>query len=137
MAIKPRILYLSFLLSAITVLLNIFSVPFVSEFFIKYFNLFSASVILISYCRLVGILNIEDIRVINKKVMDVGFTLIMILIVEFIISLFFQFFSIQRDPIFSYASCLTTSFGYILSRPLLRLNHIEVRMEKLENRTKQ
>jgi hypothetical protein len=58
---------------------------------------------------------------------------LVIMAIELLISLIFDLLDSIEDRIFAYAICLTPCFGFALSRPLLRLNIIEVRLEKLRN----
>ena len=130
-AIKSLIMYLSLFLSAITILLNYWSVPFLSEFFTKYLNLYSAAVILLVYSRFIGLTNNEDFMLLDNKIIDVKRLVLFILAIEFIISLNLHYFIKHYDDLFAYAVCLAPATGFILARPMIRLNDIEVRLDKL------
>ena len=126
-------MYLSLLISVITILLNYWSISFLSEFLPKYFNLFSATVIVLLISRLVGISNKMDFRLETGNTIYVSNMAIIILAIELIVSLNFQYFNTNNDRVFVYALCLTPSFGFILSRPLLRLNYLEAGLERMEH----
>lgn len=132
-SLKSRLMYLSLLISVITILFNYWSVPFLSAFFTQYFNLFSAAVIVLSISRLVGISNKMDFKMEVSNRIYVSNMAIIILAIELIISLNFQYFNTNNDRVFVYALCLTPSFGFILSRPMLRLNYLEAGLERMEH----
>ena len=124
-------MYLSAITCVVTVLLNYIHIPMLSDFFLKYFNLFSAAVMLIIYSRCVGVTNKEDLKFGTNKVINVRTTVILILTIEFIISLFFPYFYKHNERIFSYLICLSPSIAFILTRPLLRLDEVETKLEKM------
>lgn len=130
-AIKSLIMYLSLILCTITILLNYLTVPIFSAFFTKYLNLFSAAVVLIFYSRFVGLTNKEDFKLLDNKMIEVKRLVLLILAIEFIVSLCFQYFIDSHDYLFAYAICLTPTFGFILARPMIRLNDLEVRLDKM------
>lgn len=131
--IKSRLMYLSLLLCVITILLNYWSIPFLSDFFPKYFNLFSAAVIILLLSIFIGVSNKMDFKLEAGPSIYVSKAVIVILAIELIISVNFHFLDYIQDRVFAYAICLTPSFGFVLSRPMLRLNNIEVKLENLED----
>ena len=131
--IKSRLMYLSLLICVFTILLNYWSIPFLSDFFPKYFNLFSATVIILLLSIFIGVSNKMDFRIETGSSIYVSKAVIVILAIELIISVNFHFLDYIQDRVFAYAICLTPSFGFVLSRPMLRLNNIEVKLENLED----
>lgn len=125
-------MYLSLFLSAITILLNYWSIPVLSHFFTKYFNLYSAAVILLFYSRFIGLTNKEDLKLLDDKLIEVKRIALIILTIEFVISLNFQYFINHFGTLFAYAVCLAPVTGFILARPMIRLNHIEASLEKID-----
>lgn len=134
-AIKSRIMYLSLFLSAITILLNYWSIPILSHYFTMYFNLYSAAVILLFYSRFIGLTNKDDVKLLDNKVIEVKRVVLIILAIEFVISLNFQYFINHFDTLFAYAVCLAPVTGFILARPMIRLNDLEVRFDNLKDGT--
>lgn len=128
-------MYLSLFLSAVTILLNYWSIPVLSHFFTKYFNLYSAAVILLFYSRFIGLTNKEDLKLLDNKVIEVKRIALIILVIEFVISLNFQYFINHFDSLFAYAVCLAPVMGFILARPMIRLNDLEVRLDNLKDGT--
>lgn len=132
--IKSYIIYSALLLTALTILLNYVAIPILSEFYTKYFNLFSAAVIILLGSIFTGISNKMDFSLLRDKNIFVSKTVFVILAIELFISLNFHFLDSIQDRVWGYAIALTPSFGFVISRPLLRLNYIEVKLEELENR---
>jgi hypothetical protein len=66
-----------------------------------------------------------DFRIEAEKNIFVSKAVLIILAIELFISLNFHFLDSVQDRIWAYAICLTPSFGFVLSRPILRLNYIE------------
>lgn len=128
-------MYLSIFLSVITILLNYWSIPILSHFFTKYFNLYSAAVILLFYSRFIGLTNKEDLILLDHKMIKVKRIVLVILAIEFVISLNFQYFLSLFDGLFAYAVCLAPVTGFILARPMIRLNDVEVRLDNLKDGT--
>lgn len=124
---KSRLMYLSLLISVITILLNYWSIPFLSEFFTKYFNLFTVTVIILSLSIFTGVSNKMDFKLVSGNTIYVSKAVLVIMAIELLISLNFYLLDSIEDRIFAYAICLTPCFGFVLSRPMLRLNSIEVR----------
>ena len=133
---KSRLMYLSLLISIITILLNYWFIPFLSDFFSKYFNLFSASVIILLLSVFIGVSNKMDFRLEAGKNIFISKAVLVILAIELLISLNFHFLDSIQDRVWAYAICLTPSFGFILSRPMLRLNYIEVSLKEIALRLK-
>ncbi len=125
-------MYLSLLISFITILLNYWSIPILSEFFSKYFNLFTVTVIILLLSIFVGVSNKIDFRIEAGKNIFVSNAVLVILAIELFISLNFHFLDSILDRIWAYSICLTPCFGFVLSRPMLRLNNVEVQFEKIE-----
>jgi len=123
-------MYLSLLIIVITILLNYWTIPFLSDFFPKYFNLFTATVIILLISIFIGVSNKMDFRIETGKKIFVSKAVCVILTIELFISLNFHFLDSVQDRIWAYAICLTPSFGFILSRPMLRLDFIEATLEK-------
>ena len=123
--IKSQLMYLSLLISVITILLNYWSIPFISEFLPKYFNLFSAAVIVLLISIFIGVSNSMDFRIEAGKNIFISKAVLVILAIELLISLNFHFLDSIQDRVWAYAICLTPSFGFVLSRPFLRLNYVE------------
>ena len=71
-----------------------------------------------------------DFRIETGKKILVSKAVLVILAIELFMSLNFHFLDSIQDRIWAYAICLTPSFGFVLSRPMLRLNYIEARLEK-------
>ena len=132
-SIKSRLMYLSLLISLITILLNYWSNPFLSEFFPKYFNLFTVTVIILLLSIFIGVSNKMDFKLNSGNTIYVSKAVLVIMAIELLISLNFHLLDSIEDRIFAYAICLTPCFGFVLSRPILRLNYIEVKLEKLED----
>ena len=131
-SIKSRIIYLSLLISVITILLNYWSIPFLSEFFPKYFNLFSATVIILLLSVFIGVSNKMDFRIEAANKIFVSKAVLLILAIELFMSLNFHFLDSVQDRIWAYAICLTPCFGFVLIRPMLRLNYLEFKLEKIK-----
>lgn len=127
---KSRLMYLSLLISLITILLNYWSIPFLSEFFSKYFNLFSAAVIVLLISIFIGVSNSMDFRIESGSKIFISKAVLVILAIELLISINFHFLDSVQDRVWTYAICLTPCFGFVLSRPMLRLDYIEARLEK-------
>lgn len=128
---RSYLMYLAVMVCVVTILLNYVYVPVLSKFCINYFNLFSAAVIIIIISRLTGITNKEDFKLLANKVINVSNSILVLLAVEFIISLGFPYFNGVTDRTFVYSICLTPCFGFILAKPILRLEKVEYRLEKL------
>lgn len=128
---KCNFIYSILVITVLTCLLNFIYVPLLSDFFIKYFNLFSASVILLVISIFIGVTNKMDFKLEAGYTICVSIAALVIMAIELLISLNFQLLNSIQDRVFAYAICLTPCFGFILSRPLLRLNYIEVRLDKL------
>jgi hypothetical protein len=126
---KCNFIYLLLVISILTGLLNFIYVPLLSEFFPKYFNLFSAAVIVLLISIFIGVSNSMDFRIEAGKNTFVSNAVLVILTIELFISLNFHFLDSIQDRVWAYAICLTPSFGFVLSRPMLRLNYIENRLE--------
>ncbi len=129
-------MYLSLCLSAITILLNYWSIPILSHFFTKYFNLYGAAVILLFYSRFIGLTNKEDLKLLDDKVIEVKRIALIILAIEFVISLNFQYFKNHFGTLFAYAVCLAPVTGFILARPMIRIHYLELQHEKSEQMEK-
>ena len=129
-SIKSRLMYLSLLISVITILFNYWPFPFLSEFFPKYFNLFSATVIILLLSIFIGVSNKIDFKLETGTTIYVSKAVLVIMAIELLISLNFHLLDSIEDRIFAYAICLTPCFGFVLSRPMLRLNYIEVKLER-------
>ncbi len=125
-------MYLSLLLCTITILQNYCFVPILSDFFINYFNLFSASVMLLVISIFIGLTNKMDFRLEAGKTIYVSKAVLVILAIELFISANFHFLDYIQDRVFAYAICLTPCFGFILSRPMLRIYFIESKLERLD-----
>ena len=54
---------------------------------------------------------------------------LIIMAIDLLISLNFHLLDSILDRIFTFAICLTPCFGFILSRPLIRLNDLEFKIE--------
>jgi hypothetical protein len=131
-SLKSRLIYLTLLISIITMLLNYRHFPLLSDFFIKYFTLFSASVILLVISIFIGVSNKMDFKLEIENAIYVSKAVLVIMAIELLISLNFHFLDTIHDRIFAYAICLTPSFGFILSRPMLWLYFIESKLERLD-----
>ena len=129
-SIKSRLMYLSLLISVITILCNYWTIPFLSEFFPKYFNLFCAAVIILLLSIFIGVSNSMDFKLDSGNTIYVSKAVLVIMAIELLISVNFHFLDYIQDRVFAYAICLTPSFGFILSRPLLRLYFIESKLNK-------
>jgi hypothetical protein len=71
-----------------------------------------------------------DFRIETGKKIFVSKAVCVILAIELLISINFHFLNSVQDRTWAYAICLTPSFGFILSRPMLRLDFIEAALEK-------
>ena len=71
-----------------------------------------------------------DFRIEASSSIYVSKAVLVILAIELFIRLNFHLLDYMQVRVFAYAICLTPSFGFILSRPILRLNSIEVEMAK-------
>jgi hypothetical protein len=111
--------------TSLTGLLNFIAIPLLSEFFTNFFNLFSVSVALFLISIFIGVSNRLDIKFDAIDQIYISKVLSVILLIELIISLNFHFLDSIQDRIWCYAICLTPIFGFILSRPLVRLNNLE------------
>jgi hypothetical protein len=129
---KCNFIYSSLVITVLTCLLNFIYVPLLSNFFINYFNLFSASVILLVISIFIGLSNKMDFKLDSDNRIYVSKAALVIMAIELLISINFRFLDSIQDQFFAYAICLTPCFGFILSRPLLRLNSIEVRFDKID-----
>ena len=130
---KCNFIYLVLVISILTGLLNFIYVPLLSIFFIRYFNLFSASVLLLVFSIFIGVSNKMDFKLVLGKTIYVSKAVLVIMAIELLISANFHFLDYMQDRIWAYSICLTPSFGFILSRPFLRLNYIENRVESYLN----
>jgi hypothetical protein len=70
-----------------------------------------------------------DFKLETRKVIYVSKAVLVIMAIELFISTNFHFLDYIQDRVFAYAICLTPSFGFILSRPLLRIYYIEDKLE--------
>lgn len=129
---KCNFIYSILVITVLTCLLNFIYVPLLSDFFIKYFNLFSASVILLVISIFIGVTNKMDFKLETGYTICVSIAALVIMAIELLISLNFQLLNSIQDRVFAYAICLTPCFGFILSRPLLRLYFIESKLERLD-----
>jgi hypothetical protein len=129
-SIKSSLMYLSLLISVITILCNYWTIPFLSEFFPKYFNLFCAAVIILLLSIFIGVSNSMDFRIETGKKIFVSKAVWVILAIELLISINFHFLNSVQDRTWAYAICLSPCFGFVLSRPLLRLYFIESKLNK-------
>ena len=66
-----------------------------------------------------------DFRIEAGKSIFISKAVLIILAIELLISLNFHFLDSVQDRVWAYAICLTPSFGFVLSRPFLRLNYVE------------
>jgi hypothetical protein len=128
---KCNFIYLLLVISILTGLLNFIYVPLLSEFLIKYFNLFSTSVFLLLISIFIGVSNKMDFKLVSGNTIYVSKAVLVIMVIELFISANFHFLDYIQDRVFAYAICLTPCFGFILSRPFLRLNYLEVRLRKI------
>jgi hypothetical protein len=80
----------------------------------------------------IGVSNEMDFKLETRKVIYVSKAVLVIMAIELLISLNFQLLDSIQDRVFAYSICLTPCFGFILSRPVLRLNSIEVRFDKID-----
>ncbi|MFM1756950.1 MAG: hypothetical protein RL621_1937 [Bacteroidota bacterium] len=129
---KCNFIYSILVITVLTCLLNFIYVPLLSDFFIKYFNLFSTSVILLVISIFIGVSNKMDFKLEAGNMIYVSKAALVIMAIELLISLNFQLLDSIHDRVFAYAICLTPCFGFILSRPLLRLYFIESKLERLD-----
>jgi len=130
--LKSNLGYSILITSFLTGFFNFISVPFLSEFFIKYLNLFTASVILFLISIFIGVSNKVDFKLDSSNIIYVSKAALFILAIELIISMNFHYLESIQDRVFAYSICLTPSFGFILSRPILRLDYIESKLEKID-----
>jgi hypothetical protein len=130
--LKCNFIYSILVITVLTCLLNFIYVPLLSDFFIKYFNLFSTSVILLVISIFIGVSNKMDFKLDSGNTIYVSKAVLVIMAIELLISLNFHLLDYLQDRIFAYAICLTPCFGFILSRPLLRLYFIESKLERLD-----
>jgi hypothetical protein len=70
-----------------------------------------------------------DFRIENGKKIHVSKAVLVILAIELFMSLNFHFLDLVQDRLWAYAICLTPCFGFVLSRPMVRLEYIENSME--------
>ena len=131
-SLNSRLMYLSLLISIITILLNYWSIPFLSEIFPKYFNLFTVTVIILSLSIFIGVSNKMDFKLDSGNKIYVSKAVLVIMSIELLISLNFHLLDSIEDRIFAFAICLTPSFGFVFSRPMLRLYFIESKLERLD-----
>lgn len=131
-SLKSRLMYMSLLISIITILFNYWPIRFLSEFFPKYFNLFTATVIILLLSIFIGVSNSMDFRIEAGKNIFVSKEVLVILAIELLISLNFHFLDSIQDRVWAYSICLTPCFGFVFSRPLLRLYFIESKLERLD-----
>lgn len=130
-SLKSNLIYSILIVSLFTAILNFILVPLYTEFFIKYFNLFTASVMLLLISIFIGVLNKIDFKLDSDNTIYVSKAVSVIMSIELLISLNFYLLDFVEDRIFAYAICLTPCFGFILSRPMLRLYFIESKFEKM------
>lgn len=130
-SLKSNLIYSILIVSLFTAILNFILVPLYTEFFIKYFNLFTASVMLLLISIFIGVLNKIDFKLDSDNTIYVSKAVSVIMSIELLISLNFYLLDFVEDRIFVYAICLTPCFGFILSRPMLRLYFIESKFEKM------
>lgn len=74
-----------------------------------------------------------DFNLDSGNTIYVSKAVLVIMAIELLISLNFHLLEFVEDRIFAYAICLTPCFGFVLSRPMLRLNNIEHKLEKYLN----
>jgi hypothetical protein len=129
---KCNFIYSILVITVLTCLINFIYVPLLSDFFIKYFNLFSASVMLLIISIFIGVSNKMDFKLDSGNTIYVSKAVFVIMAIELLISLNFHFLDSIQDRLFAYAICLTPCFGFILSRPMLRLYFIESKLERLD-----
>ena len=132
--LKCNFIYSLLVITVFTYLLNFIYVPLLSQFFIKYFNLFSASVMLLVITIFIGVSNKLDFNLDSGNTIYVSKAVLVISAIELFISANFHFLDYFQDRVFAYPICLTPSFGFILSRPFLRLNYIEESLRKPINK---
>jgi hypothetical protein len=77
-------------------------------------------------------MNKIDFRIEAKENIFVSKAVLIILAIELFISLNFHFLDSVQDQLWAYAICLTPCFGFVLSRPMLRLHHMEIKLEKIK-----
>ena len=73
-----------------------------------------------------------DFKLDSDNRIYVSKAVLVIMAIELSISLNFQILDSIQDRVFAYAICLTPCFGFILSRPMLRLYFIESKLERLD-----
>jgi hypothetical protein len=73
-----------------------------------------------------------DFKLDSSNIIYVSKAALFILAIELIISMNFHYLESIQDRVFAYSICLTPSFGFILSRPILRLDYIESKLEKID-----
>ena len=129
---KCNFIYSILVITVLTCLLNFIYVPLLSDFFIKYFNLFTASVMLLLISIFIGVSNKMDFKLETGNAIYVSKAALVIMAIELLISLNFHLLHYLQDRVFAYAICLTPCFGFILSRPVLRLYFIESKLERLD-----
>ena len=122
---KCNFIYSLLVITLLTCLLNFIYVPLLSDFFINYFNLFSASLILLVISIFIGVTNKMDFKLEIDNAIYLSKAVLLIMAIELLISLNFHFLDSIQDRLFAYAICLTPCFGFILSRPVLRLEKLE------------
>ena len=127
---KCNFIYVLLVITVLTSMLNFISIPLLSDFFIKYFRLLSASVMLLLISIFIGVSNKMDFNLDSGNTIYISKAVLFILAIELFISLNFHYLDSIQDRLFAYAICLTPSFGFILSRPLLRLYFIEYKLDK-------
>jgi len=131
-SLKSYLIYSILTISLFTGILNFITVPLLTKFFIKYFNLFTASVMLLLISIFIGVSNKMDFKLDTDNTIYVSKGVLVIMAIELLFSLNFHLLDFVEDRIFTYAICLTPCFGFILSRPILRLYFIESKLERLD-----
>jgi hypothetical protein len=71
-----------------------------------------------------------DFKLDSGNKIYVSKAVLVIMSIELLISLNFHLLDSIEDRIFAFAICLTPSFGFVLSRPMLRLYFIESKLER-------
>ena len=80
----------------------------------------------------IGVSNKMDFKLDTDNTIYVSKGVLVIMAIELLFSLNFHLLDFVEDRIFTYAICLTPCFGFILSRPILRLYFIESKLERLD-----
>jgi len=78
-------------------------------------------------------MNKMDFKLESSSTIYVSKAVLVIMAIELFISLNFHLLDNIKDRVFAYAICLTPSFDFIISRPILRIYYIEHKLEKYLN----